>query len=119
MYNDNVPVAQVVGVEWESTAPPPPPNAPGPGDYHQGPQQTFHQKTSYHEQELPQEDYTATRQYLSQHGWPAGLQNSLINSCSKFPIRYFIVDDSGNVHVLISLKGWSTNKSLFRVNDSR
>jgi hypothetical protein len=35
------------------------------------------------------------RQFLSQNLWPTGLQNALLQSNYKFPVRFMIVDDSG------------------------
>ncbi len=32
--------------------------------------------------------------FLSEQGWPAGLQESIICSMKKIPIRYFIIDNS-------------------------
>ena len=39
------------------------------------------------------------REFLSTYpySWPIGLQDTLINSLSKFPIHFFICDDSGSV----------------------
>ena len=34
---------------------------------------------------------------LNNEGWPKGLQESLINSCAKYPFRFFIIDDSGSM----------------------
>ena len=44
-------------------------------------------------------DEGAAREFLSNHpyDWPVGLQDTFINSLSKFPIRFFICDDSGSV----------------------
>ena len=44
-------------------------------------------------------DEVAVREYLSTYpyNWPKGLQDILINSLPKFPIRFFICDDSGSV----------------------
>ena len=42
----------------------------------------------------------AAREYLSSYpyNWPKGLQETLIqNSLPRFPIRFFICDDSGSV----------------------
>ena len=39
----------------------------------------------------------AVRHYLSQHGWPCGLQESMIKSFESFPVRFFLVDDSGSM----------------------
>jgi len=36
-------------------------------------------------------------EFLQVHGWPVGLMNTLRSSCSLFPIRFFIVDDSGSM----------------------
>ena len=37
------------------------------------------------------------RNFLSSHSWPEGLQNALVNTLKKMPIRYFICDDSGSM----------------------
>lgn len=37
------------------------------------------------------------KEYLTQMEWPYGLQHSLLKSCERYPIRYFIVDDSGSM----------------------
>lgn len=37
------------------------------------------------------------REFLQQNHWPIGLQSGLIRSCQKYPLRYFIVDDSGSM----------------------
>lgn len=37
------------------------------------------------------------KQFLKQQLWPVGLQNALIQSCQKFPLRYFICDNSGSM----------------------
>jgi hypothetical protein len=34
---------------------------------------------------------------LSLHEWPEGLKATIFKSCKKIPLRFFIVDDSGNV----------------------
>ena len=43
-------------------------------------------------------DETAGRRFMTDNLWPLGLQNTLIKSVKKFPIRFFIVDDSGRVN---------------------
>jgi hypothetical protein len=40
---------------------------------------------------------TAIREYLTRAGWPEGLQQALVKSCQKYPIRFFITDDSGSM----------------------
>ena len=35
--------------------------------------------------------------YLTKQNWPMGLQENLLKSCRKVPIRFFIVDDSGSM----------------------
>lgn len=37
------------------------------------------------------------KEFMTNHGWPIGLQAGLIRSCKKYPIRFFIVDDSGSM----------------------
>ena len=44
-----------------------------------------------------QANVDGARGYLQSHDWPLGMQNALINTSQKFPIRYFIVDDSGSM----------------------
>lgn len=39
----------------------------------------------------------AARKFVAKHNWSRGLQESLISSCKKIPIRFFIVDDSGSM----------------------
>jgi hypothetical protein len=38
------------------------------------------------------------RRFLSGHGWPEGLQQTAIDSFMVFPIRYFVIDDSGSMN---------------------
>jgi hypothetical protein len=42
-------------------------------------------------------DERRAKELMSQHHWPAGLQAGLIRSCQKFPMRYFVIDDSGSM----------------------
>jgi len=44
-----------------------------------------------------QRDFAPTTAFLTQHDWPPGLQNTFIESCLKFPVRFMIVDDSGSM----------------------
>ena len=37
------------------------------------------------------------KEFLTVQGWPIGLQDSLIKSCKKCPLRFIIVDDSGSM----------------------
>jgi hypothetical protein len=36
----------------------------------------------------------STRQYLSVNKWPDSLQDILVKGCERFPVRYFVIDDS-------------------------
>ena len=47
----------------------------------------------------PQLNEGGAREFLSTYpySWPKGLQDTLMNSLSKYPIRFFICDDSGSV----------------------
>lgn len=40
-------------------------------------------------------DADGARTYLAGHGWSYGMQSILLKSCEKYPLRFFIVDDSG------------------------
>jgi hypothetical protein len=51
---------------------------------------------AYIEEENPGNQEYQSRQFLSQYFWPIGLQNTVLKSCQKFPIRFMIVDDSGD-----------------------
>ena len=37
------------------------------------------------------------RNFLMSHDWPDGLQECILKSAKKMPIRYFICDDSGSM----------------------
>ena len=37
------------------------------------------------------------REYMNSLGYPIGLQNTFIASFAKFPMRYYIIDDSGSM----------------------
>jgi len=37
------------------------------------------------------------REYMNLQGYPVGLQNAFISSLTKFPTRYYIIDDSGSM----------------------
>ena len=39
----------------------------------------------------------AVKEYLKSFDWPEGLQNVCLQSMENFPIRYFILDDSGSM----------------------
>ncbi len=39
----------------------------------------------------------SARAYLTENGWPAGLQDSIINTMRRIPIRYYIIDNSGSM----------------------
>lgn len=42
-------------------------------------------------------DEDSTRRYLSSEKWPESLQDVLVKGCQSFPLRYFIIDDSGSM----------------------
>ncbi len=56
-----------------ATAPPPPPTAPIAADP------------------------TAIKEFLRGHGWPEGLQDTMIRNLQKIPFRFFICDNSGSM----------------------
>lgn len=39
--------------------------------------------------------------YLAKQNWPRGLRNTVIRSCKKIPLRFFLVDDSGELFVIV------------------
>jgi hypothetical protein len=39
------------------------------------------------------------REYLRAHQWPTGMQDAVLKSLNRIPMRYFIVDDSGSMAV--------------------
>ena len=41
-------------------------------------------------------DERKARELLTKHRWPEGLMQTVFRSCRKLPLRFFIVDDSGN-----------------------
>ena len=42
-------------------------------------------------------DANAARAFLAKHHWPVGLQEAMVKSCKKMPVRFFITDDSGSM----------------------
>jgi hypothetical protein len=40
-------------------------------------------------------DEDGARRYLSKEHWPKSLQEMLIKGCQRYPVRFFIIDDSG------------------------
>ena len=38
-----------------------------------------------------------SRGYMNSLGYPIGLQNTFIASFTEFPMRYYIIDDSGSM----------------------
>jgi len=46
---------------------------------------------------FPEPNKEGVKRFLTQSNWPPGLQEALIKSITKIPIRFFIVDDSGSM----------------------
>jgi hypothetical protein len=44
-------------------------------------------------------DEDSTRRFLTAEKWPNSLQDVLVKGCEAFPLRYFIIDDSGDDHM--------------------
>ena len=42
-------------------------------------------------------DEVKAKKFLNDHQWPPGMQASILKSCQKIPMRFFIVDDSGSM----------------------
>ena len=42
-------------------------------------------------------DEVGAKRYLSSNKWPAGLQNAFLASCHRFPVHFFILDNSGSM----------------------
>lgn len=42
-------------------------------------------------------DVDSTKRYLTKEEWPTSLQELLIKGCQRYPVRFFIVDDSGSM----------------------
>lgn len=38
-----------------------------------------------------------TRRFLSSNHWPQGLQDVVIRGLKRFPLRFYVVDDSGTI----------------------
>lgn len=50
------------------------------------------------QQALPQfQNEGGAREFLSTHGFPSGLQDAFVESLTKLPLRFFILDDSGSM----------------------
>ena len=45
-------------------------------------------------------DEEGARNFLRSCHWSHGLQSSLLASCNKYPIRFYIIDDSGSMNTL-------------------
>lgn len=55
------------------------------------------QKSAASAPPAPALDETAARAFLGAHGFPVGLQTTLINCLAKTPVRFFLLDDSGSM----------------------
>lgn len=47
--------------------------------------------------ETPTPAELGAREFLTSHAWPSGLQDTLLKSLKKIPMRFFICDDSGSM----------------------
>lgn len=54
-------------------------------------------------------DEIGVRNFLMSHSWPNGLQDALVNTLKKMPIRFFICDDSGSMTYSGGMKLVNTN----------
>ena len=45
----------------------------------------------------PKIDEATARQFMTEQGWPSGLQQSMIQSVARTPVRFFICDDSASM----------------------
>jgi len=66
--------------------------APRAGSKRRGGAEVFEASAVY----SPPDEAAATA-FLSQKHWPQGLISILLKSCEKYPIRHFIIDDSGSM----------------------
>ena len=89
-YSDNgIPVAQAYSADFQTsfqTSPPYGQQGSTGGLQHQASAPV-----------MGHNDEMATKQFLAAHNWPRGLQETLIASTSKFPMRFMIIDDSGSM----------------------
>ena len=42
-------------------------------------------------------DRSRRQQFMSSLGWPRGLQDEILRSCEDFPVRHFVLDNSGSM----------------------
>ena len=52
------------------------------------------------------------KQYLSRHQWPDGLQDTLIASLNRIPVRFFILDDSSSMNACDGKKFLSLSRTF-------
>lgn len=45
----------------------------------------------------PNIDEASARQFMTEQGWPSGLQQSMLSSVQRTPVRFFICDDSASM----------------------
>ncbi len=46
---------------------------------------------------LPPPNVSNAKNYLTGNSWPDGLQELLLKSCLSYPLRFFIIDNSGSM----------------------
>lgn len=46
-------------------------------------------------------DSARADKYLAKYNWPRGLRDTVARSCSKIPLRFFLVDDSGMIFAIL------------------
>lgn len=81
------PVAVQVTYSYPDLGPAPVLAHAAPGNYANASAATLHQVL----------DHQGAVSYLTNHGWPMGLQQALLKNLERIPMRFFICDDSGSM----------------------
>lgn len=64
---------------------------------------------------FPEINTSRTREFLKRCEWPSGLQEALIKSVQKIPIRFFVVDDSGSMLMNDGKRRLSDNRGTSKI----